>query len=194
MGNLEKKSFEEIKDSVLSKVAGWKGRALSQAGRTTLIKTVVTTMPIYCMSTFILPKGWCEEIDRLLKDFWWGFPIQKTRNYMPRAWDAICLPKEADGLGLRRLFEVNKALIAKLERKLFREPESLWVKTVKNKYKVSNPYLLTESGGYSSWVWCGILKVLPLLTEGLSLLPRNGATVNLRFDPWLPSGQSCFLV
>lgn len=55
---------------MLSKVAGWKMRTLSQAGRTTLIKAVATAMPFYCMSTFLLSKGWCGKIDRMLKDFW----------------------------------------------------------------------------------------------------------------------------
>lgn len=70
VGRSRKKSFEDIKAKVLAKVAGWKGRAVSQAGRTTLIKSVATTMPIYCMSSFLLPRGWCEEIDCILKDFW----------------------------------------------------------------------------------------------------------------------------
>lgn len=67
---------------------------------------------------------------------------------------------------------------------------SLWVQTVRSKYKVSNPYKLRDSGGNFSWVWRGILKVLPMLKERLCLLPRNGANVNLREDPWLPSGQN----
>lgn len=45
-------------------------RVLSQAGRTTLIRAVATTIPLCCISIFLLPKGWCEEIDRILKDFW----------------------------------------------------------------------------------------------------------------------------
>lgn len=45
-------------------------RTLSQAGITTLIKAVATAMPLYYMSAFFMPKGWCEEIDKMLKDFW----------------------------------------------------------------------------------------------------------------------------
>lgn len=88
-------------------------RSLSKAGRTTLIKAVAT-MPLYCMSTFLLPKGWCLEIDRLLKDFWWRFSDQKKRNFTPRAWDAICLPKDKGGLGLRRMFETNLSVGGKI--------------------------------------------------------------------------------
>lgn len=51
------------KAKVLSKVAGWKVKVLSHAGRTMLIRAVDTAMPLFCMSTFMLPKGWSEEID-----------------------------------------------------------------------------------------------------------------------------------
>lgn len=85
IGRSKHKAFEDVKNKVLSKVAGWKMRALSLVGRTTLIKAVATAMPLYSMSTFLLPRGWCEEIDRVLKDFWWGFSAQKKRNFTPKA-------------------------------------------------------------------------------------------------------------
>lgn len=81
IGRSKNKAFIDVKNKVMAKVAGWNMRSLSQAGRTTLIKVVATAMPLYNMSTFLLPKGWCEENDRLLKDFWWGFPAQKKFNF-----------------------------------------------------------------------------------------------------------------
>lgn len=147
MGCSRKKAFEDVKAKVMSKVAGWKVRTLSQAERATLIKSVAIAMPIYCMSTFLLPNGWCAEIDRTLMDFWWGFPTQKARNCTPRAWDDICLPKELGGLGVRKMFEVNKALIAKLGWKLIFETDSLSVRTIRLKYKVRDPMVASVVGG-----------------------------------------------
>lgn len=85
VGRSKKKAFIDVKEKVLTKIAGWKMRTLSQAGRTTLIKAVATAMPLCCMSTFLLPRGWYEDIDRLLKNFWWGFPAQKSHNFTPKA-------------------------------------------------------------------------------------------------------------
>lgn len=81
----KKKSFDDVKSKVLSKVWGWKMRSLSQAGRTVLIKSLATAMLLYSMSTFLLPKGWYEDIDRTLKDFWWSFPPKKKSNFTPKA-------------------------------------------------------------------------------------------------------------
>lgn len=42
------------------------------------------------------------------------------------AWDAICKPKDVGGLGIRRLYDMNRALIAKLGWLLLKNPNSLW--------------------------------------------------------------------
>lgn len=59
-------AFVEIKDEVQRKVASWKAKTLSQAGRTVLIQSVATALPSYFMSVFLLPKGLCHSIDSLL--------------------------------------------------------------------------------------------------------------------------------
>lgn len=150
VGRAKKRAFEDVKAKVLSKVASWKVRALSQAGRTTLIKSIAAAMLLYCMSTCLLPKGRCEEIDKILKDFWWGFSPLKSRNFTTKAWDAICLPKSMGGLGIRKMHEVNTALIAKLGWKIFSNPESLWVQLARFKYRFSHPIsILPVNGGES---------------------------------------------
>jgi hypothetical protein len=52
-------------DKVLSKIAGWRAKTLSQVGRLILIKFVVATLPLYAISTFLLPKSLCSELDRI---------------------------------------------------------------------------------------------------------------------------------
>jgi hypothetical protein len=52
-------------DKVLSKIAGWKAKTLSQAGRLILIKSVAAALPSHAMSSFLLPKSLCSELDRI---------------------------------------------------------------------------------------------------------------------------------
>lgn len=93
------------------------------------------------MATFLLPKGWCEKIDRLLKDFRWGFPANKSRNFTPWAWDLIFLPKDWGGPGIRRTFEVNTPLITKLASFILTNTYSLWVQILKAKYFSNSSFL-----------------------------------------------------
>lgn len=62
-------AFAEIKEIVMGRLAGRKGHVLSQAGRTTHIRSVASALPLYHMSSFLMPKAWCSEIDKLFKDF-----------------------------------------------------------------------------------------------------------------------------
>ena len=47
----------------MTKIAGWKQRFLSQAGKEVLIKAVIQTIPMYTMCVFRLPVSFCKDID-----------------------------------------------------------------------------------------------------------------------------------
>ena len=72
IGRRKKASFEYIKERVWKKLQGWGGKFLSQAGREVLIKVVVQAILTYTMSCFKLPVGLCNEIEGLIRKFWWG--------------------------------------------------------------------------------------------------------------------------
>lgn len=42
-----KKAFADLKEKISGRLRGWKARALSQAGRTVLLKSVAAAMPLY---------------------------------------------------------------------------------------------------------------------------------------------------
>jgi hypothetical protein len=46
-GLLKKKKKKKKRSKISSRIFGWKSKLLSQAGRTTLIKTVANTIPTY---------------------------------------------------------------------------------------------------------------------------------------------------
>jgi hypothetical protein len=123
----KKRSLADLKEKMLSKIVGWKSKLLSQAARTTLIKSVANAIPSYTMSLFLLPKGFCKEINSLLRKFWWGFPQDKKHNLSFLAWDNICKPKTLGGLGIRNMETMNLSLLAKLGWKIITEPSLLWV-------------------------------------------------------------------
>jgi hypothetical protein len=126
---------------VLSRIEGWRAKTLSQASRLVLLKSVAAAIPSYAMSSFLLPISCYKELDKAFKNFWWGFPSKKTRNLSLKAWDSICIPKVLGGLGIRKMRDVNLALIAKLGWKMLTNPDSLWVAQLKGKYLHSKSFL-----------------------------------------------------
>ena len=72
IGKSKKDVFAEVKEIVAKKLSGWKEKLLSIGGREVLIKAMAQAIPIYTMSYFWLPKGLCEEIEGMMRRFWWG--------------------------------------------------------------------------------------------------------------------------
>ena len=52
VGRGKRKAFNRIKDQMGRKIAGWKGKLLSNAGREILIKAVAQAIPTYTMGMF----------------------------------------------------------------------------------------------------------------------------------------------
>ncbi len=66
------RTLECVVEKVSQKVQSWKISILSQDSRTCLSRSVAAVTPVYTMSSVLFPKGICNKIDALLKDFWWG--------------------------------------------------------------------------------------------------------------------------
>jgi hypothetical protein len=152
-------SFIELNDRIFSKITSWKARLLSQAARTTLVKSVANAIPTYIMSIFLLPKSFCEVINSGLRKFWWGFPQEKKHNLSLLAWNNICQPKALGGLGLRSMEFLNNSLLARLGWKLTSNQPLLWVDALRGKYlKNGVSFLNASPNPVSSWIWKGLLK------------------------------------
>ena len=104
VGRGKRKAFNWIKDQVGGKIAGWKGKLLSNVGQEVLIKAVAQATPTYTMSVFKLPDSLCKDLNSLMGNFWWG-QKEKERKMAWVSWEKLCIPK-AEGvwdLGTLRL-------------------------------------------------------------------------------------------
>lgn len=108
----KKISFTCIKDCNWKKLKGWKEKLLSMAGKEILIKAVAHSIPTYAMSCFSLPTSFCDDAERIIRNFWWG---TSTSDWgIPwKAWKDLCCPKKEGGLGFRDQKLFNNSLLAK---------------------------------------------------------------------------------
>ena len=70
IGRSKKQVFAILKERIGQKLAGWKGKLLSISGKEILIKAVALAIPTYTMSCFLLPQGLCDDMERMMKNFW----------------------------------------------------------------------------------------------------------------------------
>ena len=66
---LRKIDVQPLIDKIGARLPGWKGRFLSASGRETLVKTVLSSQPIYHMTAFPEQKWLIQKIDHLQRSF-----------------------------------------------------------------------------------------------------------------------------
>ncbi|PON50911.1 hypothetical protein PanWU01x14_220430 [Parasponia andersonii] len=67
--NNRTRDFKFLKDRIASRLEGWKFKLLSQAERTTLIKSVVQAILAYNVSTLRFPSSICDDLYKVVRKF-----------------------------------------------------------------------------------------------------------------------------
>ena len=147
-----RRAFQPIVERLDAKLQGWKAKLLSYAGRATLIKSTALAMPTYAMQAFLLPKTIYQTLDGKIRDFWWGH--NKTKKTMcTKSWDFICRPKNVGGLGFRRTYDMNVALMAKLGWQMISQKTKLWSTQMGRKYCSRHSFLKVDKQPGDSPTW-----------------------------------------
>lgn len=189
VGRGKRKAFNRIKDQVGRKIAGWKGKLLSNAGREILIKAVAQATPTYTMSIFKLPDSLCKDLDSMMGNFWWG-QKEKERKLAWVSWEKLCKPKAEGGMGFRDLKAFNLALLAKQGWRILQQPNSLVHRVYKAKYFPKEMFLDAQVGRRPSYVWRSILAARDIIKKGSRWCIGNGQRIHIWKDSWIPSQSS----
>lgn len=81
----------------------WSLKLLSMAGRVTLLRHVLCTMPIHIIASSRLPKSLVNVRSRKMSNFLWN------GHHHWQSWDSICRSKEFGGLDIRNLSLLQQA-------------------------------------------------------------------------------------
>jgi len=81
-GDLRKLSFwKPILDRIVAHLSSWNNKFLSFGGRLVLLKSVMSSLPIYFLSFFRAPVGIISSIESIFKIlFFWGAGAGGVRN------------------------------------------------------------------------------------------------------------------
>ncbi|GKV36996.1 hypothetical protein SLEP1_g45072 [Rubroshorea leprosula] len=189
-GSSRNKAFwKPLVELLSTKLSTWKGRYLSLGGRITLINLVLSSLPVFWMSMYLIPKGTILSLDKIRIGFLWGGAVgEKKINWVK--WEQVCKGKKQGGLGVKDLRKFNIALLGKWWGRIVMADKGLWKKVIAEKYgRVREPSFnwLRENMNFGSSWWRDLSRLNDIdkekkgwLVDGLEL--KLGEGVDIRKD------------
>ena len=138
------------------------------------------------MSCFQLPQGLCEDLESMMRSFWWGQKHQETKMTWV-GWKQMCFSKSRGGMGFRNLQAFNLAMLAKQAWKILTNPSSLIARVLKARYFPTGDILSASLGSSPSYSWRSIFNSLSVIRKGTQWHVGNGKQIHVWDDKWLPT-------
>ncbi|KAK4384505.1 hypothetical protein Sango_3053800 [Sesamum angolense] len=185
-GNKRKVLYENLIDKVRNRISGWENCHLYYGERLLLIKTVLSSMPIYLLQVLNPPVSTIQKLVRLFARFFWGSTTEQRKIHWTK-WHNVCFPTDEGGLGIRNLRDVVSAFSYKLWWRL-RLNNSLWSTFTISKY--CQGYFPGTSKVFTtdSSIWkrlCMIRKE----AQGNIFWSLGTSNISFWHDLWLPEGS-----
>jgi hypothetical protein len=121
-----------IEEHIEKKLSSWKVKYVSISGRLVLINSILSSLSIFMLSFFKIPKGVLEKIDYFISRFFWQNDSQK-KKYRLTKWIIVCQLKDQGGLGIQNLEIQKQCLLSKWLFKLINK-DGLCQTMLRNKY------------------------------------------------------------
>jgi len=177
-------------DKIQNRLSGWKQQCLSFAGRLTLSKSILSSIPYYHMQYAKLPKILCNEMEKIQRSFLWGDTDLSRKPHLV-GWDICCLPKNEGDLGIKRPHHMNDAFLMKMLWNLITKPNDLWCKVLYSKYgRNKDLRVAIDSKSYDSPLWKALTGIWKQFQQNIVWQLGNGNNINFWMDKWAPNGTS----
>ncbi|KAL0385879.1 UNVERIFIED_CONTAM: putative mitochondrial protein [Sesamum radiatum] len=184
IGRNKRDLFSFVRNRVWQCISGWKEKFLLQVGKEILIKSIIQSIPSYCMNCFRLPNSLLNELEGLAANFFWNDAEKKKIHWI--SWGKMCRSKRDGGMGFRKLQAFNHALLAKQGWRIIMNPDHLIFRILKARYFPKGDFLSAKSGYNPSYSWRSLLEARFIIKAGSRWRVRDGSNIRVWKDPWLP--------
>ncbi|RVW54487.1 putative ribonuclease H protein [Vitis vinifera] len=124
-----------VEERFRRRLAMWKRQYISKGGRLTLIRSTMSSMPIYLMSLVHLPRKVRLRLEKIQRDFLWGGGTLAHKPHLVR-WNLVCLEKRKRWTRGEKFILMNNTLLCKWNWRFANERDALWRSVISLKYGV----------------------------------------------------------
>ena len=124
---LRREDIHPVVDKLINRVAGWRGKLLSNAGKLTLLKSYLASIPIYLLSVIKFPKWAIETINSQMGNFLWNDSEGNHKYHLANRL-SVAQKKEFGGWGILDLHTLNLCLLASWINRYHLNENTLWRK------------------------------------------------------------------
>lgn len=121
-------------DKVKRKVQQWGTLWLNLAGRLILLKSGITSLPLYRFSLYQAPAIFHHKLEVALHHFLWQRGKNDKRMFNLVRWKHVIQTQDRGGLGIRSQKFLNLAFGAKIVWRLITGASTWWKKVLEIKY------------------------------------------------------------
>ena len=177
--------WDSIEERFRKRLSSWKRQHISKGGRLTLIQSTLSSLPIYFLSLFRMPKLVCSRLEKIQRGFLWGGGNLESKPHLVN-WKTVFLEKSRGGFGVRGLSKMNQALLCKECWRFSNERDTLWRLVISTKFGEEDGGWNTRDirGGYGSGLWKDIRKEWITFSQNPTSSLGNGRRLGFWKDPW----------
>ncbi|PKU59495.1 Putative ribonuclease H protein [Dendrobium catenatum] len=166
----------------MSMVGVWGSKLLSLAGKITLVKSVLLSIPIFHSTLSLFPKKILYEVENMCRSFIWNKSDGRVGIHYVN-WEVMCKPKKCGGLGIIPCLKKLGPLREKLSCRYGHQKMSLLHKFLFQKY---GPIIDAETAkkiGSVTWkiLYNGDKYLKPIVRWSVC----NGRSIQAYKDTWL---------
>ena len=185
-------AWDSIEERFRKRLSSWKRQYISEGGRLTLIRSTLSSLPIYFLSLFRMPKIVCSRLKKIQRDFLWGGGNLERKPHLVN-WKTVCQEKSRGGLGVRGLSMMNQALLCKWCWRFSNERDSLWRLVISTKFGEEDGSWNTRDirGDYGTGLWKDIKKEWLTFSQNTISSLGNGRRLGFWKDPWCDETVLC---
>ncbi|XP_071739167.1 uncharacterized protein [Rutidosis leptorrhynchoides] len=187
----------KIIDKFKKRLSDWKARSISFGGRLTLVKSVLSSLPLYFFSLFRAPGSLTKLLESLRYNFFWG-GSGNIKKISWVKWEKVLLPYGSGGLNIGSLIAKNLALLGKWWWRFKTGHTSFWTKDISSIYGLGGGLDFTNSfrcpRGGSTWyniykAGVAIDKLVITFSSSFAKEVGNGESIKFWSDIWIGSSS-----